>query len=164
MFLSDLSETSSQFSERFSEISENHSEAASKSRHPMSSVVTAQDLTLEIGELCVPGGNWKSQISAVYNGLTDEKFPLRLKGLRWNRVKAWFYGEARQAQYHEVLALQELRAIEEAKRAKLKLAATANLLAAHLAAAGAPLDSNQMRALGRLAGSLDLSGIAGAAE
>lgn len=164
MFFSDLSETSSQFSERFSELSEKRSEAVIQGGRQMSSVATAQDLTLKIGELVAPGGNWKSQISAVYNGLTDEKFPLRLKELRWNRVKSWFYGDARQAQYHEVLALQELHAIEEAKRAKLKLAATANLLAAHLAAAGAPLDSNQMLALGRLAGSLDLSGTAGAAQ
>lgn len=124
----------------------------------MSSVATAQGLTLAIGELAAPGGNWKSQISAVYAGLTDPKFSHQLKDLTWNRVKSWFYGEARTADYYEVIALQELRAIEEAKRARLKLAATANILAAHLAAEGAPLDSHQMRALGRLAGSLDLSG------
>lgn len=122
----------------------------------MSSVATARDLTLNIGEICAPGGGWKAQISAVHAGLTDKKFPRRLEGLKWNRVKSWFYGEARRADYDEILALQELRAIEEAKRARLKLAATANILAAHLAAEGAPLDSNQMRALGRLAGTLDL--------
>ena len=123
----------------------------------MSSVATAQGLTHDIAKLCAPGAGWKDQVSAVYEGLTDKKFPLRLEKLKWNRVKSWFYGEARTANYHEVLALQELRAIEEAKRARLKLAATANILAAHLAAEGAPLDSNQMRALGRLAGALDLS-------
>ncbi|TGP28233.1 hypothetical protein EN875_032265 [Mesorhizobium sp. M2D.F.Ca.ET.232.01.1.1] len=124
----------------------------------MSSVATAQGLTHEIANLRAPGAGWKDQISAVYAGLTDKKFPSRLEKLTWYRVKSWFYGEARTANYHEVLALQDLRAIEEAKLARLKLAATANILAKHLAAAGAPLDSNQMRALGRLAGPLDLSG------
>lgn len=157
MFRSDLSETSSQESERFSVISENRSEPASHGGRRMSSVAIAQGLTIEIGKLVAPSGNWKKQISAVYAGLTDEKFPYRLKDLTWNRVKSWFYGEARRADYEEILALQELRAIEEARRARTKLATTAHILAAHLAAEGAPLDSNQMRALGRLSGTLDLS-------
>lgn len=161
---SDLSETSSQRSERFSELSENRSSAGSQGGRQMSSASIAHGLTVEIGEIVAPGANWKAQITAVYAGLTDPKFPHRLTDLTWNRVKSWFYGEARRADYHEVLALQELRAIEEARRAKLKLAATANILAAHLAAEGAPLDGHQMRALGRLAGALDLPGTGGDAR
>jgi len=125
----------------------------------MSSVATAQCLTKEIGQIMAPGGGWKSQISAVYNGLVDERFPLRLEALTWNRVKSWFYGEARTAEYHEVQALKELKALEEARRERLKLAATANRLAALLAAEGAPLDGRQIRALGRLSGALDRAGI-----
>lgn len=124
----------------------------------MSSVATAQSLTKEIGDILAPGEKWKRQISAVHRALTSDKFEHALTGLTWSRVKTWFYGEARRVNYEEVVALRELRAIEGARHARLKLAATANILAAHLAAEGAPLDSHQMRALGRLAGSVDLSG------
>ncbi|MBE1208145.1 hypothetical protein [Aminobacter carboxidus] len=154
---SDLSESSSERSELFSE-------RRCQGGRIMSSVAIAQGLTRDIAGIIAPNGNWKDQISAVYEGLTNKEFSHRLKDLTWNRVKSWFYGEARRADYHEVLALQELRAIQEARRAKLKLAATANILAAHLAAEGAPLDGHQMRALGRLAGALDLSGTGGDAR
>lgn len=124
----------------------------------MSSVATVQSLTKELGDILAPGEKWKRQISAVHRALTSDRFEHALTGLKWSRVKTWFYGEARRVNYEEVVALRELRAIEGARNARLKLAATANVLAAHLAAEGAPLDSRQMRALGRLAGAVDLSG------
>lgn len=145
-------------SEQPSEISEFHSEPRRLGGGLMSSVATAQSLTHDLGDILAPGEKWKRQISAVHRGLTSDKFEHALVGLKWSRVKAWFYGEARRVNYEEVVALRELRAIEEARRARLKLAATANILAAHLAAAGAPLDGDQMRALGRLAGPMDLPG------
>lgn len=145
-------------SEQPSKVSEFHSEAQKRRGGLMSSVATAQSLTKEIGDILAPGEKWKRQISAVHRALTSDHFEHALTGLTWSRVKTWFYGEARRVNYEEVVALRELRAIEEARRARLKLAATANILAAHLAAEGAPLDSHQMRALGRLAGSVDLSG------
>jgi hypothetical protein len=145
-------------SEQPSELSEIHSETRRPGGGLMSSVATAQSLTHDLGDILAPGGNWKRQISAVHRGLTSDKFEHALTGLTWSRVKTWFYGEARRVNYEEVVALRELRAIEGARHARLKLAATANILAAHLAAEGAPLDSHQMRALGRLAGALDLSG------
>ncbi|TIN36816.1 MAG: hypothetical protein E5Y10_22055 [Mesorhizobium sp.] len=145
-------------SEQPSEISEFYSETRQLGGGQMSSVATAQSLTRDLGDILAPGEKWKRQISAVHRGLTSDKFEHSIKGLTWSRVKTWFYGEARRVNYEEVVALRELHAIEEARRARLKLAATANILAAHLAAAGAPLDGHQMRALGRLAGALDLSG------
>ncbi|RWK65435.1 MAG: hypothetical protein EOR45_36105 [Mesorhizobium sp.] len=145
-------------SEEPSEISEFHSETRRPGGGLMSSVATAQSLTKELGTILAPGEKWKRQISAVHRALTSDQFEHALSGLTWSRVKTWFYGEARRVDYEEVMALRELRAIEEARRARLKLAATANILAAHLAAEGAPLDGHQMRALGRLAGALDLSG------
>jgi hypothetical protein len=144
-------------SEKPSQNSEFYSEPLRSVGGPMSSVATAQLLTREIGDLLVPGAGWERQISAVHRELTSERRRWHLD-LKWSRVKAWYYGEARRIDYHEVLALKELRAEEEARRARLKLAATANLLAAHLAAEGAPLDGNQMRALVRISGGLDLSG------
>ncbi|RWH31623.1 hypothetical protein [Mesorhizobium sp.] len=150
--------TGSGISEQRSETSEFHSEVRRCGGGPMSSVATAQNLTQDIGALLAPGEKWKRQISAVHRALTSDKFEYALPKLKWSRVKAWFYGEARRVNYEEVVALRELRAIEGARHARLKLAATANILAAHLAAEGTPLDSRQMRALGRLAGTLDLSG------
>lgn len=153
---------SSDFSEQSSENSEFYSEARRQSGGLMSSVAPAQTLTRDLGEILAPGEKWKGQVSAVHRALTSPSFHHSLRSLTWSRVKSWFYAEARRVDYNEVIALQELKALEEARRAKLKLAATANLLAIHLAAEGTPLDSRQMRALSRLAGQMDSAGTGGA--
>ncbi len=118
----------------------------------MSSVTLAQELTLELGALLAPEGNWKRRVSAVHAGLVDERFPLRLESLKWSRVKTWFYGEVRRVDHHEVVALQELKALREAQREHREFIATTNRLAAFLAAEGEALTGKQMAALGRIAG------------
>lgn len=156
MFSSDISESRS-------EDSEFRSEASTRGGRSMSSVSLAQQHSRELGRMLAPHQGWKGQVSAIHRAITNPDFEWRLETLTWNRVKSWLFAEARRVDYEEMRALEELRAEQEARRAKLKLAATANLLAAHLAAEGAPLDGHQMRALGRLAGALDLPGNGGGA-
>lgn len=122
----------------------------------MSSVAIAHELTRDVGEMLAPSSSGKVKLDLIYRELSKW-----LPRISRRRVRALFFGEAARVDYEEMHALKELRAEEEARRARLKLAATANLLAAHLAAEGAPLDSNQMRALGRIAGALGVSGAAG---
>lgn len=119
----------------------------------MSSVAAAHQLTRGVGDLLAPASSAKVKLDVIYRELSK-----RVPDISRRRVRALFFGEAARVDYDEMRALEELRAEQEARRARLKLAATANLLAAHLAAEGAPLDSNQMRALGRIAGGVDLSG------
>lgn len=154
----------SEISESRSEDSEFCSEASARGRRTMSSVALAQEHSRELGKLLAPHQGWKAQVTAIHRAITSPGFEWRLENLTWNRVKSWLFAEARRVDYEEICALKELRAEQEARRARLKLAATANLLAAHLAAEGTPLDCNQMRALGRIAGGLDLSGTAGGSK
>ncbi len=121
----------------------------------MSSVAAAQEVTRDVGNLLAPSSSAKVKLVHIYRELSKQ-----LPGISPRRVRALFFGEASRVDYEEMRALKELRAEQEARRAKLKLAATANMLAAHLAAEGAPLDSHQMRALGRIAGALGVSGAA----
>ena len=131
-----------------------------RGQRSMSSVALAQKHSRELGNLLAPHEGWKRQVSAIHRAITRPEFQWRLEGLTWNRVKSWLFAEARRINYEELRALEELRAEQEAHRAKLKLAATANMLAAHLAAEGAPLDSHQISALCRIACSLGVSGVA----
>lgn len=119
----------------------------------VSSVATAQELTRNVGDLLAPAASAKVKMGLIYRELSK-----RLPEISPRRVRSLFFGEAARVDYEEMRALKELRAEQEARRARHKLAATANLLAAHLAAEGAPLDSNQMRALGRISGGIDISG------
>lgn len=150
----------SEISESRSELSEFCSEASAQGRRTMSSVALAQKHSRELGKMLAPGEGWKRQVSALHRALTNRDFEWRLENLTWNRVKSWLFAEARRVDYEEMHALQELRAEQEARRARLKLAATANMLAAHLAAEGAPLDSHQVSALCRIASTLGISGVA----
>lgn len=125
----------------------------------MSSVATAHELARGVGDLLAPAASGKVKLDLIYRELAK-----RLPEISRRRVRALFFGEVARVDYEEVRALEELRAEQEARRAKLKLAATANMLAAHLAAEGTPLDSDQIRALGRIAGGMDLSGVAGGAQ
>lgn len=125
----------------------------------MSSAAIAHELARDVGDLLAPASSGKVKLDLIYRELTK-----RLPQISRRRVRALFFGEAARVDYDEMRALKDLRAEQEARRAKLKLAATANLLAAHLAAEGAPLDSHQVRALVRIAGGLDLSRDVGAAR
>lgn len=125
----------------------------------MSSVATAHELARGVGDLLAPAASGKVKLDLIYRELAK-----RLPEISRRRVRALFFGEVARVDYEEVRALEELRAEQEARRAKLKLAATANMLADHLAAEGTPLDSDQIRALGRIAGGMDLSGVAGGAQ
>lgn len=125
----------------------------------MSSVATAHELARGVGDLLAPAASGKVKLDLIYRELAK-----RLPEISRRRVRALFFGEVARVDYEEVRALEELRAEQEARRAKLKLAATANMLAAHLAAEGTPLDSDQIRALGRISGGMDLSGVVGGAQ
>lgn len=131
-------------------------DAASRSRQEggrkMSSVAAAHELTRSLGELLAPSMPAKIKLDKVYRELTK-----RLPTVTRRRVRALFFAEVARVDYEEVRALEEMHAEQETRRARLKLAATAHMLADHLAAEGAPLDGNQMRALSRLAGALDIS-------
>lgn len=118
----------------------------------MSSLASVQPLTRELGGLLAPGQGWKQQVSAVHRELTKPSFASCLEALTWNRVKTWFFGEARRIDFEEVVALRELKALEEAKREQREFIATTNRLAAALAAEGASLSRVQMEALARIAG------------
>lgn len=128
---------------------------AGRAARTMSSVAAAQELTRDVGDLLAPTSSAKVKLGLIYRELSK-----RLPDISPRRVRALFFGEAARVDYEEMRALKELRAEQEARRAKLKLAATANMLAAHLAAEGAPLDCHQIRALGRIAGALGISGVA----
>ena len=119
---------------------------------------TPRQIIQTVGDLLAPNVPAKSQFAPIMRALIKYVPDQFQKRVTERRVRGIFNGDARRVEWYEVKALLEVEAIEEARRAKLKLAATAKILAAHLAAEGAPLDGHQMRALGRLAGALDLSG------
>ncbi|TIS37541.1 hypothetical protein [Mesorhizobium sp.] len=75
------------------------------------------------------------------------------------RVRAIHDGDARRVDWIEMKALLEIEALEEAKRARKELAATAIRLAALLKAEGPLLDGDEIRALGELSGAMDRAGI-----
>jgi hypothetical protein len=137
----------SDLSEFRSEISEFHSAGAR-----MSSVAAVKPLTRQIAELLAPGQGWQQQVTAVHRELTKKSFEWCLGDLTWNRVKTWFFGEARRVDYEEVVALRELKAIEEARREHQTFIAATTKMAALLAAEGASLSRAQMDALARIAG------------
>ncbi|ESW92952.1 hypothetical protein NKL07_22015 [Mesorhizobium sp. C280B] len=143
MFDSNLSEKPSKNSEFYSE--------RRRRGALMTSVTAVQNLTRELGRMLAPSGGWQQQISAVHTKLVDPKFELAIKDLSWNRVKTWFYAEARRVDYDHMVALRELKAIEEAKRDHRDFIATTNRLAAALAAEGASLSRDQVEALARIA-------------
>jgi len=142
--------SSSDLSEKASESLESFSEPSGKGGRFMTSVSTAQDITLELSEMLAPNEGWKKQISAVYSGLTDPKFAHRLDKLTWSRVKTWFYGQARQVLWEEMRALEELRALEEARHEQKEFDAATHRLAVALASEGASFTRAQLAALERI--------------
>ncbi|GAA2887878.1 hypothetical protein GGQ99_004756 [Aminobacter niigataensis] len=153
-------------------------ESLAKGRSPrrgggiMSSVTAAftaekrspRQIIQAVGDLLAPNVPAKSQFAPILRALIKFVPQEYHKRVTERRVRGIYNGDARRVEWYEVQALLDIEATEEARRAKLKLATTAHILAAHLAAEGAPLDGHQMRALGRLAGALDLSGTGGDAR
>lgn len=117
----------------------------------MSSVTAVQSLSRELGALLHPHDGWKKQVSAIHRKLTDENFPWSID-VTWNRVKSWYFAEARRIDWEERVALEQLKAIEEAQRDHKLFVATTTRLAAALAAEGAALTSRQMAVLESIAG------------
>lgn len=116
----------------------------------MSSVAKIHALSREVGPMLAPNKGWKAQVNAIHREITDKNFEHSLPGLTWNRVKSWFFGANRRVDYEEVVALEELKALEEARRDHQQFLATTNRLAAALASEGASLSRRQMEALARI--------------
>lgn len=125
----------------------------------MSSVAVAHELTRGLADLLAPDSPAKVKLDRLYRELTK-----RLPALTRRRVRALFFAEASRIDYEEMNALKELRAEEELKRAKRRIAQDANILAAHHLEAGTPLDSDVIIALGALARLVDLSRVGGDAR
>jgi hypothetical protein len=140
----------SDLSKKASEGLESCSKAIGEGGRLMSSVAAARTHTLAIGDILAPNAGWKEQVSVVFDGLTHPKFPHRLEGLTWSRVKTWFYGQARQVLWEEMRALEELRALEEARREQREFDAATHRLAIALASEGAALNRKQVAALERI--------------
>jgi hypothetical protein len=116
----------------------------------MTSTGKAKAIVRELGDLLAPHQGWKRQVSAVHAALISERFDDRIEQLTWNRVKAWFYGEARRVDFDEMVSLKNLKASEEAKCEHRKFLEETGRLAKLLALEGAALDRNQVAALARI--------------
>jgi hypothetical protein len=117
----------------------------------MSSVAQVQPLTRELGGLFAPNQGWKVQVSAIHRKLIDPNFEWAIRDLTWSRVKKWFFGEHSRIDFDHMVALRELKALEEAKREHQTFIAATTKMAALLAAEGASLSRAQMDALARIA-------------
>lgn len=112
-----------------------------------------------VGELLAPRMPARWQYGPIYTKLlkyVPEQFRTKVTP---RRVRAIYNDDARRVEWYEMKALLEIEALEEARRARLELAATANRLAALIEADNAALDRKERRALGRLAGALDRAGV-----
>lgn len=137
----------SNLSEFRSEVSESRSQG-----RRVNSVAAVRPLTREIGDLLAPNEGWQQQVTAVHRKLTDKKFDWCLENLTWNRVKTWFFGEARRVDFDELTALRELKAREEALREHQQFVAITHKLVVAMAAEGAAFSGAQVAALARIAG------------
>ncbi|MGX9145898.1 hypothetical protein [Mesorhizobium sp. 128a] len=118
-----------------------------------------RDVIRDVGELLLPKAPARYQYEPIYKRLL-KAVPEKFRGkVTPRRVRAIYNDDARRVEWYEVKALLAIEALEEARRARLKLAATANRLAALIAAEDATLDGEERRELGRLAGALDRAGI-----
>jgi len=125
----------------------------------MYSVAIAQGLTRELATILAPEMPAKVKYDRLYR-----KMSAFLPGVTRRRIRALHNGEARRINYEEMRALEEARADEELRRARRQIAEAANILATHHAKAGAPLDSDTIAALRRLAGPMGLPGTGGDAR
>jgi hypothetical protein len=139
-----------------SEILESCSNAGKAGGRIMSSVAAAQHIMRDLGSMLAPDQPGKVRIDRIYRELSKSISTTR------RRVRSLFFGEARRVDFDEMVALETLKSLQEARRARSDLAAKANTIAAFLAAEGAPLDSRQIRSLRGLVGDLDRPRIGGA--
>lgn len=129
----------------------------------MSSVVaenrTPRQVIQAVGELLAPQSPAKRRYGKILAALTS-RVPVEFRNkVTERRVRGIHNGDARRIEWYEMKALLEVEALEEARLARLKLAATAHRLAALLETEDASLDREERRELGRLAGALDRAGI-----
>jgi hypothetical protein len=116
-----------------------------------------RDVMRAVGKLLAPGMPAKSYFEKIRVALRmrlPEDFDVSER-----RVRAIHDGDARRVDWVEMKALLEVEALEEAKRARKELAATAIRLAALVEAEGSLLAGEEIRALGRLSGAMDRAGI-----
>jgi hypothetical protein len=118
-----------------------------------------RDVIRAVGELLLPKMPARMQYGKIYSELLKRVPKPFTEKVTPRRVRAIYNDDARRVEWYEMKALLEIEALEEARRARLKLAATANRLAALIAADDAALDGEERRELGRLAGALDRAGI-----
>lgn len=118
-----------------------------------------RDVIRDVGELLLPKKPARLQYGKIYSELLKRVPSAFSKKVTPRRVRAIYNDDARRVEWYEMKALLEIEALEEARSARLKLAATANRLAALIATDDAALDGEERRELGRLAGALDRAGI-----
>jgi hypothetical protein len=118
---------------------------------------TPREVIRSVGRLLAPGVPATSYFDKIRRELR-KRLPNDMD-VTERRVRAIHDGEARRVAWEEMKALLEIEALEEAKRARRELAATANRLAALIEAEDPLLDGGERRALGRLAGAMDRAGI-----
>ncbi|PWJ93572.1 hypothetical protein C8D77_101251 [Mesorhizobium loti] len=118
-----------------------------------------RDVIRAVGELLLPKTPARLQYGKIYSELCKRVPTTFARKVTPRRVRAIYNDDARRVEWYEMKALLEIEALEEARRARLELAATANRLAALIAAEDAALDGEERRELGRLAGALDRAGI-----
>lgn len=112
----------------------------------MRSTDAAKKLTRDIGELLAPEMPAKVRYSKIFAKLAD-----LLPDLTMRRVRALHNGEALRVDYDEVVALEKLRAIEEARNEHRQFVAYTNKLAALHAAGRSTLSRKEIEVLSRVA-------------
>ncbi|TIT39616.1 MAG: hypothetical protein E5W76_18875 [Mesorhizobium sp.] len=118
-----------------------------------------RDVIRAVGELLLPKKPARLQYGPIYSALLKRVPQAFRKKVTPRRVRAIYNDDARRVEWYEMKALLDIEALEEARRARLKLAATANRLAALLTAEDSALDSEERRELSGLARALDRAGI-----
>ena len=112
----------------------------------MTSVAKAQTLIRGIGEILAPEMPAKVRYDKIFNKLID-----LLPDLTKRRVRALHNGEAHRVDHEEVIALEELRAIEEARSEHRQFVAYTNKLAALHAVGATSLSREELEVLARIA-------------
>lgn len=116
-----------------------------------------KDVIRAVGKLLAPGMPAKNYFEKIRAALRT-RLPLDYD-VSERRVRAIHDGDARRVDWFEMKALLEIEALEEAKRARKELTATAIRLAALVEAEGPLLAGDEVRALGQLSGAMDRAGI-----
>lgn len=112
----------------------------------MRSTVKAQELIRGIGEIVAPEMPAKVRYSKIFTKLVD-----MLPDLTMRRVRALHNGEALRVDHEEIVALEELRAIEEARNEHRQFVAYTNKLAALHASGSKAISRQELAVLSRVA-------------